>query len=151
MGGLPAAAAPLPVAAAASAAAGTSAAGAPPPTLADFKAFVAAVAAAAARDAADAAAFADPPDEFVDTILGTLMRDPVATPAGTVYERRAILECLLMKPEDPANRQPLRAEDLKELPELKARIEAWRAGKREAAAAAAADADASRSSGIHTD
>ena len=106
------------------------------PTLDDFRAFRAAIDRAASDEAAEDALFADPPDDFVDQILGTLMRDPVATPAGSVYERRAILECLLQKPEDPANRQPLRAEDLRPLPDLKARIEAWKEERRAAAAAA---------------
>jgi ubiquitin conjugation factor E4 B len=105
------------------------------PTLDDVRAVRAASDRAASDDAAEDALFADPPDDFVDQILGTLMRDPVATPSGSVYERRAILECLLQKPEDPANRQPLRAEDLRPLPGLKARIEAWKEERRVAAAA----------------
>jgi len=66
------------------------------------------------------------PDEFLDPLLCTLMKDPVRLPtSGYAMERAAIEQHLLNQPTDPFNRQPLSLTDLEPLPELKAKIETW--------------------------
>jgi ubiquitin conjugation factor E4 B len=116
-----------------------------PLTMADFERFREAVAAAALEVHHAATLYADPPDEFVDIILGDLMTDPVVTPQGKVYQRTSILQQLLHKPEDPLTRLPLKAEDLRPAVDVKARIEAWKAERRAAALAAQAAAAAAAS------
>eukprot|EP00873_Tetraselmis_striata_P001321 jgi/Tetstr1/421585/TSEL_012529.t1 len=66
------------------------------------------------------------PDEFLDPIYATLMKDPVLLPSSKQITDRAIItRHLLSDPIDPFNRQPLKAEDLVPATELKAKIDAW--------------------------
>ena len=88
---------------------------------------------------ASADPLADPPEEFLDPVFYTLMRDPVVSPAsGYTYDRAVIRRHLLTDPRDPMTREALAPGDLKPNAELKARIEAWVKERRAAAAAAAA-------------
>jgi len=71
------------------------------------------------------------PDEFLDALTFILMKDPVRLPgSGTVLDRASIERHLRDHTEDPFTRAPLKKEDLEALPELKAKIEAWRAEKK---------------------
>lgn len=80
----------------------------------------------------------DPPNEFLDPFMYTLMRDPVVSPAsGLTYERAVIRRHLLTDLRDPSNRMPLSPYDLQPNTELKARIDAWVAEQRAKARAGA--------------
>ncbi|CAG5104449.1 Oidioi.mRNA.OKI2018_I69.chr1.g1259.t1.cds [Oikopleura dioica] len=75
--------------------------------------------------------FEDAPDEYLDPIMGTLMDDPVLLPlSGMVMDRGNIMRHLLNTESDPFNRQPMTAADLQDQPELKAKIEEYRASKK---------------------
>eukprot|EP00271_Cylindrocystis_brebissonii_P000919 TRINITY_DN11118_c0_g1_i1.p1 TRINITY_DN11118_c0_g1~~TRINITY_DN11118_c0_g1_i1.p1 ORF type:complete len:1080 (-),score=209.96 TRINITY_DN11118_c0_g1_i1:1215-4454(-) len=67
----------------------------------------------------------DIPDEFLDPIQCTLMKDPVILPSGNTMERAVILRHLLSDPKDPFNRAHLTPEMLKPNVELKAQIDAF--------------------------
>ncbi|CAI5516161.1 unnamed protein product [Closterium sp. Naga37s-1] len=67
----------------------------------------------------------DIPNEFLDPIQCTLMRDPVTLPSGNVVDRPVILRHLLSDPKDPFTRAHLTAEMLVPNTELKARIDAF--------------------------
>ncbi len=48
------------------------------------------------------------PDDFLDPIMSTLMRDPVILPSSnTTMDRPTIMRHLLSDPRDPINRKPL--------------------------------------------
>ncbi|KAI9594512.1 ubiquitin elongating factor core-domain-containing protein [Syncephalis fuscata] len=69
---------------------------------------------------------ADAPDEFLDPITYTLMRDPVILPtSGITMDRSAIKSHLLSTPLDPFNRKPLTVEMLEPNEELKMKINAF--------------------------
>jgi hypothetical protein len=68
---------------------------------------------------------ADAPDEFLDEILTTFMRDPVILPSGHSVDRSTITQHLLNDPIDPFNRKPMTIEDIKPNHDLKAKIDAW--------------------------
>lgn len=69
---------------------------------------------------------ADAPDEFLDPLMATLMRDPVMLPASRmVMDRATIKQHLLSDPSDPFNRMPLALADVIPQHELKTQIEAW--------------------------
>lgn len=75
----------------------------------------------------------DVPDEFLDPVTCALMDDPVLLPTSNhVMDRAAIARHLLSDPRDPFNREPLSIEQLQPLPDLKRRIDEYRAraGKR---------------------
>ncbi|KAG6864495.1 hypothetical protein C0991_009113 [Blastosporella zonata] len=68
----------------------------------------------------------DIPDEFLDPILATVMRDPVRLPTSKhVLDRSTIRSHLLSDTTDPFNRAPLKIEDVIPEVELKARIDAF--------------------------
>jgi len=68
------------------------------------------------------------PDEFLDPLLSTLMKDPVILPMSrVVIDRSTIRTVLLSKELDPFNNQPLKFEDCVPDVELKRRIDAWTA------------------------
>jgi ubiquitin conjugation factor E4 B len=79
---------------------------------------------------ADEAFLADAPDEFLDEILSTFMKDPVVLPSGHFVDRSTITQHLLNDPIDPFNREPMTVEDIRPATELKARMDAWLAGKK---------------------
>ncbi|CAD6500453.1 BgTH12-07630 [Blumeria graminis f. sp. triticale] len=67
------------------------------------------------------------PDEFLDPLLASLMHDPVLLPKSQqIIDRSTIRSHLLSDPNDPFNRQPLRIEEVIELPEMKNKILAWK-------------------------
>jgi len=81
--------------------------------------------------ASEEALLQDAPDEFKDEILDTLMEDPVLLPSGHVVDRSTIAQHVLNDPTDPFNRNPLTLEDVQPATELKQRILAWIAEKRQ--------------------
>lgn len=69
----------------------------------------------------------DIPDEFLDPLLANLMKDPVLLPISQqILDRSTIRSHLLSDPNDPFIRQPLKIEDVIELPELKGKILRWK-------------------------
>lgn len=82
--------------------------------------------------AEDEALLTDAPDEFLDEILSTFMKDPCILPSGHFVDRSTITQHLLNDPIDPFNREPMTIDDVKPATELKARIEQWLEGKRAA-------------------
>jgi len=74
----------------------------------------------------DEQALGDVPDEFLDPIMATLMKEPVRLPtSGVVVDKHIIVRHLRSDPMDPFNRKYLNADMLVPEPELKARIEAF--------------------------
>lgn len=71
----------------------------------------------------DEDALGEIPDDFLDPITCTLMRDPVRLPSGSFIDRPTITRHLLSDPTDPFNRQPLTEAELIPAPELKRQIE----------------------------
>jgi ubiquitin conjugation factor E4 B len=68
----------------------------------------------------------DIPDELLDPLLYTLMRDPVILPVSkTTVDRSTIRSHLLSDPHDPFNRSPLKIEDVVDDVEMKAKIDAF--------------------------
>ena len=68
------------------------------------------------------------PEEFLDPLMMEVMDDPVKLPgSGTVCDRAVIAQHLLNDSTDPFSREHLTADMLIPQPELKARIEAWKA------------------------
>lgn len=66
------------------------------------------------------------PDEFLDPLMATLMKDPVLLPRSkTVVDRSTIKAHLLSDSTDPFNRSTLKIEDVLPDAKLKARIEAF--------------------------
>jgi len=84
------------------------------------------------------------PEEFLDPIMQEMMTDPVRLPtSGNVMERSVIVRILLTETKDPFNRAELTEGELEEMPEMKAKIQAWKAAQQGSvgrAAASAADA-----------
>ncbi|KAL1722762.1 ubiquitin elongating factor core-domain-containing protein [Schizophyllum commune] len=82
------------------------------------------------------------PDEFLDPLMYTVMRDPVMLPSSrTIIDRPTIKSHLLSDSKDPFNRMPLTIEDVIEQPELKARIENFLSERRNKAKAPKASED----------
>ncbi|KIJ62650.1 hypothetical protein HYDPIDRAFT_41789 [Hydnomerulius pinastri MD-312] len=66
------------------------------------------------------------PDEFLDPLMFTLMRDPVTLPSSrAIVDRSTIKSHLLSDTKDPFNRAPLTIQEVVPNLELKARIEAF--------------------------
>ena len=74
--------------------------------------------------------FEDAPEEFEDPLSCRLMTDPVKLPSGNVLDRSTILQHLLTDNRDPFSRAPMVEDDLVEMPELRERIEVWKAEQR---------------------
>jgi hypothetical protein len=71
------------------------------------------------------------PEEFLDPIMATLMRDPVLLPTSrTIVDRSTISRHLLSDPSDPFNREFLSMDMLEPQEDLKRRIEEYIASKR---------------------
>lgn len=86
--------------------------------------------------AEDEALLTDAPDEFMDEIMSTFMRDPVVLPSGHFVDRSTITQHLLNDPIDPFNREEMTIDDVKPATELKAKIDKWLEEKQAARAAA---------------
>ena len=74
---------------------------------------------------ADEELLRDAPDEFLDEILSTFMKDPVILPSGHIVDRTTISQHLLNDPIDPFNRLPMTIDDIKPASELKTRMDQW--------------------------
>ncbi|KAK0464249.1 ubiquitin conjugation factor E4 [Desarmillaria tabescens] len=73
----------------------------------------------------------DVPDEFLDPLMYTVMRDPVILPSSrTIVDRSTIKSHLLSDSKDPFNRVALSIEDVEPDTALKARIDAFLAERR---------------------
>jgi len=71
------------------------------------------------------------PDEFLDALLYTVMKDPVTLPSSrAVVDRSTIKSHLLSDLTDPFNRSPLKIEDVIPNTELKGRIEKFLTDRR---------------------
>lgn len=79
----------------------------------------------ASEEAEEEADLGEIPDDFLDPILSTLMRDPVKLPSGHSCDRSIITRHLLSDETDPFSRQPLTADQLVPDDELRERISAW--------------------------
>jgi ubiquitin conjugation factor E4 B len=102
-----------------------------------FEALPDAVESAAQKVAEDEMMLGDIPDEFLDALMFTLMRDPVTLPSsGNIVDRATIKQHLLNDPHDPFNRASLTIDDVQPATELKAKIDAWLEEKRAAGGAA---------------
>ncbi|KAF9077770.1 ubiquitin elongating factor core-domain-containing protein [Rhodocollybia butyracea] len=74
----------------------------------------------------------DIPDEFLDPLMFSLMKDPVILPSShTSIDRATIKSHLLSDTTDPFNRMPLAIEDVIPNTELKNQIEAWLVERRQ--------------------
>ncbi|XP_055586147.1 ubiquitin conjugation factor E4 A [Uranotaenia lowii] len=79
----------------------------------------------------DEEALVDPPDEFLDPIMSSLMMDPVILPSSRItVDRSTIARHLLSDQSDPFNRSPLTMDQVKRDVELKTRIDEWIREKR---------------------
>lgn len=71
------------------------------------------------------------PDEFLDPLMFTIMEDPVILPSSKVsIDRSTIKSHLLSDGTDPFNRVPLKLEDVVDDVELKEKLQAFKALKR---------------------
>ncbi|XP_039292450.1 ubiquitin conjugation factor E4 A isoform X2 [Nilaparvata lugens] len=106
----------------------------------------------AAEQEAEEECLSDVPDEFLDPIMSTLMVDPVTLPSSKInIDRSTISRHILSDQSDPFNRSLLTMNMVIPNPELKERIQKWKAERMSiimqrksdeaAAAAAAASAD----------
>lgn len=95
-----------------------------------FQSLPDAVEVAARQVANDEQLLVDAPDEFLDEILSTFMKDPVVLPSGHYVDRSTITQHLLNDPTDPFNREPLTMDQVKPAVELKEKMTAWLAEKR---------------------
>lgn len=74
----------------------------------------------------DQEALIDPPDEFMDPIMSTLMTDPVILPSSKVtVDRSTIARHLLSDQTDPFNRSPLTMDQVQSNVDLKTEIKTW--------------------------
>ncbi|KLU81655.1 ubiquitin conjugation factor E4 [Magnaporthiopsis poae ATCC 64411] len=73
--------------------------------------------------------FGEIPAEFEDPLMSDLMKDPVRLPSGNVVDRSTITQHLLSDAKDPFTRQPMSIDDVVPCDELRAQIEAWKAGR----------------------
>ena len=79
----------------------------------------------------DEALTADAPDEFLDPLMFTFMKDPVLLPtSGTIIDRATITQHLLNDPNDPFNRKDLTIDMVQPATELKERMSKWLREKR---------------------
>lgn len=80
----------------------------------------------------DEALLVDAPDEFLDPLMCTFMKDPVLLPTSdTVIDRSTITQHLLNDPHDPFNRKDLSVDMIQPAVELKQKMDKWLAEKRE--------------------
>jgi ubiquitin conjugation factor E4 B len=98
--------------------------------LAAFESLPAVVDKALEKVAQDEAFLVNAPDEFLDEILSSLMRDPILLPSGHYVDRSTITQHLLNDQTDPFSREELTLDDIKPATELKTRIEKWVAARR---------------------
>eukprot|EP00347_Sterkiella_histriomuscorum_P007831 403347399 len=74
----------------------------------------------------------DAPEDLLDPIMNTLMKEPVELPASnTIIDFITIKKHLMNDPNDPFNRSPLTLEQLIPRPDIKKRIEEYKLQKKE--------------------
>lgn len=74
----------------------------------------------------------DVPEEFLDPLMYTIMKDPVILPTSRVtIDRSTIKAHLLSDSTDPFNRMPLRLEDVMPNDDLKTKIEEYKKTKKQ--------------------
>jgi ubiquitin conjugation factor E4 B len=95
-----------------------------------FEALPALVERASTRVNADEDLYADAPDEFLDALMATFMKDPVVLPSGNYVDRSTIKQHMLNNPIDPFNRVAMTLDDIKPATELKAKMDNWLAERR---------------------
>lgn len=79
-----------------------------------------------AQEAVEEEDLGEVPDDFLDPLLATIMRDPVRLPASrAVIDRSTIKAHLLSDGTDPFNRMPLKLEDVIPADDVREQIEAW--------------------------
>ncbi|XP_066575897.1 uncharacterized protein LOC136766383 [Amia ocellicauda] len=66
------------------------------------------------------------PSHLICRLTGKMFIDPVETPSGNVYERRAIENHLKTKATDPSNNKPLHQAELKSSLDMKKMVETYR-------------------------
>lgn len=89
------------------------------------------VEAAAMTNKLDEELIADAPDEFLDPLMFTFMKDPVILPTSdTIVDKSTITQHLLNDPHDPFNRKDLTMDMVKPATELKHKIDKWLAEKK---------------------
>ncbi|KAL4099290.1 hypothetical protein PRIC1_007130 [Phytophthora ramorum] len=96
-----------------------------------FEAFVVDVVKAAEGAANLEETLGDIPDEFLDPLVCTLMKDPVLLPSGYSMDRSCITQHLLNDQSDPFTRVPLTMDQLQPNTDLKAKIEQWIQGQQQ--------------------
>ncbi|GKZ00388.1 hypothetical protein MPSEU_000991800 [Mayamaea pseudoterrestris] len=99
-------------------------------SMAAFEALPALIEVFAKDVSADDELHADAPDEFLDELLCTFMKDPVKLPSGHFVDRSTITQHLLNDPMDPFSREPMSVDDIAPATELKVRMDTWLAEKR---------------------
>lgn len=67
----------------------------------------------------------DIPEEYLDAITSDLMKDPLLLPSGQHVDRSSIQRHLYSQPTNPFTQTPLKIEECKECPDLKAKIQQW--------------------------
>ena len=81
----------------------------------------------------DEALTQDAPDEFLDPLMCTFMKDPVFLPtSGNIIDRSTITQHLLNDPHDPFNRKDLSIDMIQPATELKEKMTKWINEKRAA-------------------
>merc|ERR1719222_177352 len=79
----------------------------------------------------DEALTIDAPDEFLDPLMCTFMKDPVLLPtSGTVIDRSTITQHLLNDSHDPFNRKELTIDMVEPVSELKEKMSQWLSEKK---------------------
>ena len=68
----------------------------------------------------------DVPDDYLDTISGEILANPVKLPSGNIIDVTTADKILINDSLDPFSRLPFTKEDLVPLPDLKAQIEAFK-------------------------
>ena len=75
--------------------------------------------------------YGDAPEEFLDPLMYTIMKDPVTLPTSKVNIDRATIKAhLLSDSTDPFNRMPLKLEQVIPNTELKQKIEEYKKNKK---------------------
>lgn len=98
----------------------------PPNEIALLESLAERVRVAASEGAKEEEIFGDIPEEFLDPIQYTLMRDPVIlATSGNTLDRTTITRHLLSDAKDPFNRMPLTVDQLTPNTQLKQRIDQW--------------------------
>jgi len=72
------------------------------------------------------------PEEFRDTLMESLMSNPVRLPSGNYVDEKTIKRHLMSEATDPFTRMPMTEANIVYDPELKARIEKYKEGCRAA-------------------